>query len=70
MVSADVVLRGGKVLTVDREFSVAQAIAVQGERILAIGCDSDVEAFIGPRTRVIEPGQHAQRRRFPATRET
>jgi len=65
MVSADVVLRGGKVLTVDKDFSIAQAIAVQGEHILAVGSDSDVESLIGPKTRVIElrgrtvvPGLH------------
>jgi predicted amidohydrolase YtcJ len=65
MVSADIVLRGGKVLTVDNEFSIAQAVAVQGEQILAVGSNSDVEALIGPNTRVIElrgrtvvPGLH------------
>ena len=56
MVLADVVLRGGKVLAVDRDFSIAQAVAVQGEHILAVGSDSDVEALIGPQTRVIDLG--------------
>ena len=65
MVAADIVLRHGKVVTVDRDFSIAQAIAVQGERILAVGSDSDIAALIGPETRVVDlagrtviPGLH------------
>jgi predicted amidohydrolase YtcJ len=54
MVSADIVLRGGRIVTVDRDFSIAQAVAVQGDRIMAVGEDSDVEALIGPATRVID----------------
>jgi predicted amidohydrolase YtcJ len=54
MLSADIVLRGGKIVTVDRDFSIAQAVAVQGDRIMAVGRDRDMDALIGPATQVIE----------------
>lgn len=51
---ADIVLRGGAVYTVDRDFSIAQAIAVGGGRVLATGSDEAIEPWIGSGTRVIE----------------
>ena len=51
---ADLVLRGGKIVTVDADFSLAEAVAVRGEKIFWVGKDSDVEKFIGPETRVVE----------------
>lgn len=52
----DLVLRGGRILTLDARSSTAQAIAVRGERIAAIGSDADIGARIGPATRVVELG--------------
>lgn len=52
--SADLVLRGGAVYTVDREFAVARAIALGGGTVLAVGDDAELEGLIGPATRVIE----------------
>ncbi|WP_158880269.1 amidohydrolase [Amycolatopsis anabasis] len=57
--AADVVFRGGRVLTVDRDFTVASAVAVTGERIRAVGSDESVGELIGPDTRVIELGGRA-----------
>ena len=54
MESADLVLRGGAVYTVDRDFSVGQAIAVGDGRVLAVGDDAEIAGLIGPDTRVIE----------------
>lgn len=51
---ADYVFRHGKVVTVDADFRIAQAIAVRGNRILAVGTDQEIAALIGPRTRVID----------------
>ena len=34
---ADLVLHNGKIVTVDDQFSTAQAIAIKGERIVAVG---------------------------------
>ncbi|MEV6594851.1 amidohydrolase [Streptomyces acidicola] len=50
---ADLVLTGGRVLTLDEDFTVASAVAVAGDRITAVGTDASVGKFIGPRTRVI-----------------
>jgi predicted amidohydrolase YtcJ len=47
---ADLVLRGGAVYTMDATRSWAQAVAVRGERLVYVGGDSGVTAFIGPST--------------------
>lgn len=51
---ADLVLRGGNVLTLDRASRRASALAVLGERITAVGDDAAVGARIGARTKVVE----------------
>jgi predicted amidohydrolase YtcJ len=51
---ADLVLRGGKVITVDQAWHVAQAVAVRNGRFVAIGDDATVARYIGPNTQVIE----------------
>ncbi|MBC9953393.1 amidohydrolase family protein [Leucobacter sp. cx-42] len=52
--SADLVLRGGSVLVLDERGSRAQAVAVQGGAIVAVGTDADIEPWIGDSTRVID----------------
>ena len=47
---ADLVLRGGKVVTVDDLDRIAEAIAVRGNRIVAVGDDREMERWIGPET--------------------
>jgi predicted amidohydrolase YtcJ len=54
MPPADLVLRGGKVITLDSSDRVAQAIAVRGDRIMAVGSDGEIQRFTGPATRVIQ----------------
>jgi hypothetical protein len=54
--SADLVLRGGKVATVNRAFSFAEAAAVRDDRIVFVGKNAEAKGFIGPGTRVIELG--------------
>jgi predicted amidohydrolase YtcJ len=51
---ADLVLRNGRVLTVDARDSVAQAIAVTAGKITAVGTDSEVSPYVGERTDVID----------------
>jgi predicted amidohydrolase YtcJ len=51
---ADLVLRGGKIVTVDEARPEAQAIAVNGDTIVAIGSNQEIQRFIGPATRVID----------------
>jgi predicted amidohydrolase YtcJ len=52
--SADLVLTGGPVYTVDRGRSVAQAVAIVGDRIAFVGSVDDVAGLIGPTTEVIQ----------------
>lgn len=51
---ANLVLRGGKVATVDEEFSIFQAVAVTDGLIVFVGSNNEVESYIGRDTRVIE----------------
>ena len=50
----DTVLINGKIVTVDDRFTIAQALAVRGERILKVGTTAEIEALKGPQTRVID----------------
>jgi len=52
--SADLVLRGGNVIAVDKDWRVAQAVAIKDGRFLAVGDDAAMAAHIGPGTQVIE----------------
>jgi predicted amidohydrolase YtcJ len=51
---ADLVLRGGAVITLDATDRVAQAIAVRGNRIVSVGSDAEIQRLAGPSTRVID----------------
>jgi len=51
---ADLVLRGGTVATVDPALGNAEAIAVNGYQITAVGSNDEISAYIGPETEVIE----------------
>jgi predicted amidohydrolase YtcJ len=52
----DIIYYNGKVITVDRAFSIAQAVAISGDRITAVGVASKVRALAGPSTRVVDLG--------------
>src|SRR5687768_3282211 len=52
--AATLVLRRGKIITVDRDFSIAEAMAIDGHSILHVGSSAEMQPFIGPETRVIE----------------
>jgi predicted amidohydrolase YtcJ len=52
--AADLVLTGGHVHTVDSARPRAEAVAVRGERIVAVGSTAEIAAFRGPRTRVVD----------------
>jgi predicted amidohydrolase YtcJ len=52
--AADLVLRGGHVVTVDSTMPEAEAVAIRGHTILAVGTNAEIEAYIGSDTEVIE----------------
>jgi predicted amidohydrolase YtcJ len=51
---ADLVLRNGKIVTMATAPSTAQAIAIRGDRITALGADAMAGRWIGPNTKVID----------------
>lgn len=51
---ADLILSNGKIITVDDRFQVAQAVAVRGDRIVAVGSTQDINRLAGPNTRRID----------------
>jgi predicted amidohydrolase YtcJ len=51
---ANLVLRGGRIATMDEKVPVAEAIAVRGDRIAAVGSDEELQPWIGEQTQVIE----------------
>ncbi|MDH4196442.1 MAG: amidohydrolase, partial [Candidatus Aminicenantes bacterium] len=51
---ADLVLTNGQVVTVDEKVPEAQAVAVRGDKIAAVGSVKDIRRYIGPETRVID----------------
>ena len=53
---ADLVFRNGKIVTVDKDFSIRQAIAISKDRIVAVGADDDIARYVGGGTRVVDLG--------------
>ena len=51
---ADLILTGGHVHTVDPARPRAEAVAVRGERIVAVGSAADIAGLVGPPTRVVD----------------
>jgi predicted amidohydrolase YtcJ len=51
---ADLILHNGKIVTVDKKFTIHKAIAVRGNRILKVGSDADVMKTKGDATKVID----------------
>jgi len=52
--AADLILVNGKIVTVDDRFAIAQAVAVKGERIVAVGKNQEVAKLAGPATRRLD----------------
>ncbi len=52
--AADTVLHHGTILTVDAKDRVVEAVAIRGGRIVALGSDKAIRAYIGKRTKVID----------------
>jgi len=52
--NADTILVNGKILTVDKQFSTREAIAIRDGKIMAVGSSSEIRKQAGPKTRVID----------------
>jgi predicted amidohydrolase YtcJ len=55
--AADSIITNANVWTVDQSHPKARAVAVLGERIVAVGTAAEVNAWRGPKTRVIDAGE-------------
>ncbi len=56
---ADLVVTNGKIITVNPGDSLAEAVAVRGNRIVAVGGAAEISTLTGPNTRVIDAGGKA-----------
>lgn len=56
MTSADIVIKNAHIFTSDEANPRAQAVAIQGNRIVYVGQDAGAEQFCGEHTRVIDGG--------------
>jgi predicted amidohydrolase YtcJ len=52
--AADLVLVNGKVITVDSADRIAEAIAVRGDKIVAVGTTAEIERLAGSQTRRVD----------------
>ncbi len=51
---ADLVLLNGKLVTVDPGLPEAEALAIAGDTIAAVGRNEDIEEYIGPETEIVD----------------
>lgn len=51
---ADLILHNGKIVTVDDRFTITQAVAIKGERVMATGKNGDIAKLAGSGTRKID----------------
>ena len=59
VLAPDMVLHNGKIVTVDEDFSIAQAVAIKDGRILAVGSDSEILPLAGSGTEKVDLGGKA-----------
>jgi predicted amidohydrolase YtcJ len=52
--AVDLILTNGKIITVDEKFTITQAVAVKGDRIVAVGTNQQIGQMAGPNTRRID----------------
>jgi predicted amidohydrolase YtcJ len=57
--NADIVLTNGKIITVDASDRIAQAVAIAGGKIIAVGTNADIVKLAGPKTQRIDLKGHA-----------
>jgi predicted amidohydrolase YtcJ len=52
-ITADLILSNGKIVTVDDRFTIAQAVAIKGNRIVAVGANQEMDRLAAPNARRI-----------------
>lgn len=51
---ADIIIKNAKVITVDEQDSICEAVAIKGNKIIYVGSDEGAEEYIGKATKVID----------------
>ena len=54
ILAPDLIINNGKVITVDKDFSFAEAVAVKDGRIIAVGEQDGIEALRGAKTKTLD----------------
>lgn len=52
----EIIFCNGKIVTADRDFSIAEAVAIRGGRFLSVGSTPEICALAGPRTEIVDLG--------------
>ncbi len=55
--AADLIIMNAKIWTVDKSLPTAEAVAVLGDRIVAVGSNAEIGLWRGPHTQVIDAGR-------------
>ncbi len=50
----DTLLFNGKIVTVDEDFSIAEAVAIKDGRFVAVGSNSQIRSLAGDRTEMVD----------------
>ena len=51
---ADLILINGKIVTVNQNFSIAEAVAIKKDKILAVGSNTEIRKFANRLTKIID----------------
>ncbi len=54
MTAPDIIYRGGKIVTVNPTFRIAEAFAITGDRFSAVGSTTEISALAGPDTKIVD----------------
>lgn len=52
--SPDLIMFNGNVITVDSDFSIAEAVAIKGTRIVGVGTNADIKTLAGEKTQMMD----------------
>lgn len=52
--SADLILLNGKIVTVDQHFTIAEAVAIKKDKIIAVGSNKEIRKLANKRTKIID----------------
>jgi len=54
MASADIIIINGKIITVDGDFTIAEALAISDDTIMSVGTNESILQLTGEKTRIID----------------